>query len=87
MVRLFQMINSTTSLGKQTLLMTFPFLRFLAPEFTGWNQQKEVNSERNSSSRYIFQNISNIKLIQKLKINLMYSLDGKAAALYHVRNP
>jgi len=49
MVRLFQMINSTTSLGKQTLLMTFPFLRFLAPQFTGWNQQKEMVRQLHST--------------------------------------
>merc|ERR1712064_216143 len=37
MVRLFQLINSTTSLGKATkLLLTFPFLRFIIPKMTGW---------------------------------------------------
>jgi len=42
MVRLFQLINSTTSLGKQKLLLTFPFLRFLFPKMTGWTEQKEM---------------------------------------------
>ena len=43
MVRLFQLINSTTSLGAQKLLLTFPFLRFIFPKMTGWTEQKEVN--------------------------------------------
>ena len=53
MVRLFTLINSTTSLGvAQKLLMTFPFLRFIAPKMTGWTEQKEVNDTITAGFEY-----------------------------------